>query len=138
MIYLQFTLKNLCVNTSRVFSSVEFIFNNCYNLHMQNYENSFSWESLTRIVIMGVVVFLCWRALGALPVILVALVLAMAFYPVIKKVQNKTKIPLILCIFLILIIPLALIVYLGFLYVPRIIAAVPMLLGSLDYIVSHS
>jgi predicted PurR-regulated permease PerM len=105
---------------------------------MINNEYLFSWESLTRIVIMGILVLLCWKALPIVPVVLVSLVLTAAFYPIIKKVQIKTKIPLVLCIFLILILPIIPFIFLGFIFIPRIVAEVPVLLNSLNNIISHS
>ena len=105
---------------------------------MQNYEHPFSWEALTRIVVMGIIVILCWKALGALPVILVAIVLAAAFYPIVKKVQAKTNMHLLLCIFLVLVVPLIPIIYVGFIFIPRIISDLPILFGSLNTIVGRS
>lgn len=105
---------------------------------MENNEKFFGWESLARIVVMGVLVFLCWKALSIIPIILVALVLTAAFYPIIKKIQNKTKMPLILSIFLILIIPIIPFIYLGFVFIPRIVTEIPALLISINNIIGHS
>lgn len=105
---------------------------------MEKKEHIFSWEALVRIVVMGVLVFLCWKALSILPVILVSLVLTAAFYPIVKKVQKRTRMPLILCIFLILIIPIIPFIILGFIFIPRIITQIPILLGSLNNIISNS
>ena len=105
---------------------------------MKNFEQTFSWEALTRIVIMGILVFLCWKVLSILPVILIALVLTAAFYPAVKKLQKKTKLPLILCIFLVLIVPIIPIIIFGFIFIPRIIREVPVLLGSINNVISHS
>jgi predicted PurR-regulated permease PerM len=105
---------------------------------MEKQENVFSFGALSRIVIMGVLVFLGWKALSVLPIILIALVLTAAFYPIIKKVHVKTKMPLILCILLILIIPIIPFVILGFVFIPRIIAQIPILLDSINNIISNS
>lgn len=105
---------------------------------MEKFEHVFSWEALTRIVIMGVLVFLCWKTFSILPVILISLVLTAAFYPAVKKLQNKTKMPLILCIFLVLIIPIIPIVIFGFIFIPRIAAEIPVLLGSINNVIGHS
>ena len=105
---------------------------------MEKIEHTFSWGALIRIVIMGVLVFLCWKTLSILPVILVALVLTAAFYPIVKKVQKKTRMPLLLCISLIVIIPIVPFILLGFIYIPRIVLELPNLLNSLNSIIGHS
>jgi len=105
---------------------------------MEKKEHLFSFEALTRIVIMGIIVLLGWKALSILPIILIALVLSAAFYPIIKTVQKKIKIPFILSIFLILIIPIIPFIVLGFIYIPKIINEVPFLLNSINNIISQS
>jgi predicted PurR-regulated permease PerM len=105
---------------------------------MEKIEQTFSWEALIRIVVMGVIVLLCWRALSILPVIIIALVLTVSFYPIVKKLKRATKIPLIFSIFLVLIVPIIPFIFLGYLFIPRIVAEIPNLLASLNYIISHS
>ncbi len=105
---------------------------------MEKHEHPFSWESLTRIVVVGVIVYLCWRALSVLPIIIIAFVLTAAFYPLVKKLKNLTKMPLILSIFLVLIVPIVPFVLLGYIFIPRIVQEIPVLLASLNTIISHS
>jgi predicted PurR-regulated permease PerM len=105
---------------------------------MMKKEHPFSWQALTRIVITGVIVFLAWRALSILPVIIIAFVLTAAFYPVVKKVKKITKMPLVLAIFLILIVPFIPFIILGVIFIPRIAREIPVLLASLNAIISHS
>jgi predicted PurR-regulated permease PerM len=105
---------------------------------MEKQEHLLSFEALTRIVIVGIIVLLGWKALSILPIILIALVLSAAFYPIIKTVQKKIKIPFILSIFLILIIPIIPFIVLGFIYIPKIINEVPFLLNSINNIISQS
>ena len=105
---------------------------------MEKFEQVFSWEALIRIIIMGVLVFLCWKTFSILPVILVSLVLTAAFYPAVKKLQQKMRIPLILSIFLILIVPIIPIVIFGFIFIPRIAREIPVLLDSINNVISHS
>ena len=105
---------------------------------MKKHEQFFSWGALIRIVIMGILVFLGWKALSILPVILISLVLTAAFYPIVKKVQQKTKMPLILSIFLILIIPIIPFIILGFIFIPRIVTQIPILLNSINNIIGNS
>ena len=109
-----------------------------YLRSMTKQEHPFSWQALMRIVVIGILVLLCWKALSVLPVIIIAFVLTTAFYPVIKKIQTKTKMPLILCIFLVLIIPIIPVFILAFLFIQRIVADAPALLTSLNSIVVHS
>jgi len=105
---------------------------------MEKQEHTLGWDALIRIVIMGVIVLLCYRTLSVLPVILISLVLTAAFYPTVKKVQKKTKMPIILCIFLILIVPIIPFVILGIVYIPRIVSEIPTLLASINNVISHS
>ncbi len=105
---------------------------------MQKHEHPFSWEALARIVVVGVAVLLCWKALSVLPIIIIASVLTVSFYPIVKKLQTKTKIPLLLSIFLILIVPIVPFVILGFIFIPRIANEIPSLLVSLNSIISSS
>lgn len=105
---------------------------------MEKYEHTFSWEALTRIATAGILVFLCWKALAVFPIILIAFVLAASFYPIVIRMQKKTKIPLIGCIFSILILPIIPFVVLGIIFVPKIAMEIPVLLNSLNSIVSRS
>ncbi len=105
---------------------------------MEKHEHTFSWEALTRIIIMSVAVILAWKALDVFPTILIAAVLATSFYPVIRRVQRKTHIPLIVCIFLVLIVPLIPFVFLLFIFIPRIVVEIPILLTSLNVILGRS
>lgn len=104
---------------------------------MERHDHTFSWEALTRIVIMGVIVLLVWKVLVILPVILISFVLAAAFYPIVRKVQKKTKFPLVLSIFLVLILPLALLVVFAFSFIPSIARQLPDLFTNLNAIAGH-
>ena len=70
---------------------------------MEKQEQVFSWEALTRIIVVCAVIFLLWKMLSILSIVLIAVVLAVSFYPFIKKVQKKTRMPLVAAIFLVLI-----------------------------------
>ena len=105
---------------------------------MEKHEHPLSWEALTRIVLMGIIVYLCWRVLGVFPIIILSFVLAAAFYPVVHTVVRKTRMPLVLAIFLVLVVPILALIGLAVLFTPRIAAEVPVLLTSLDAIVGHS
>ncbi len=90
-----------------------------------------------RIVLMGIIVILGWKALGIFPVILIAFVLAASFYPLVKNVEKKTHMPFMLCIFLILIVPLVLIAFFGASFIPRLLIQLPDLLASLNLSLSQ-
>ena len=105
---------------------------------MEKYEHPFSWEALTRIVVVGIIVFLCWKVLSILPIIIIASVLTVSLYPIVKKLQKATKIPFLLSIFLVFIVPIIPFVYLGYVFVPQIAREIPNLLMSLNTIISHS
>ena len=104
---------------------------------MENHEHPLSWAALIRVVIMGVIVILFWKILGILPVILIAFVLAAAFYPLVKRLQKKTKLPFILSIFLVLIVPLILFIMLASSFVPNLVAQLPELFTNLNTIIGH-
>lgn len=74
------------------------------------YEHPFSWKALFRIILAGLLVLLAWKALGVFVDILIALILAAAYYPVTAKL--KTKLPNLfatILAFLFLLVPFALI-----------------------------
>ena len=78
---------------------------------MEPGRHPFSWQGLARIITAGLVVFLIWKSIGVFVVVLIALVIAAALYPVAKK-MNK-KIPMIVAttlVIIILLIPIALLV----------------------------
>lgn len=105
---------------------------------MEKNEHPFSWKALIRIIIMGVTVFLCWKALTVFPIILIALVLTAAFYPIVKKTQKITKMPLLICVSLVLIVPIIPFIILGFIFIPSIVSEIPTLLNSINSIISQS
>ena len=105
---------------------------------MEKKEHPLSWEALARIVVVGIIVFLAWKVLSILPVIIIASVLTVSLYPIIKKLQKATKIPFLLSIFLVFIVPIIPFVYLGYFFVPQVIRELPNLLMSLNIIISHS
>ena len=76
--------------------------------------------------------------LSILSIVLIAVVLAVSFYPFIKKVQKKTRMPLVAAIFLVLILPLLALVIFGVAFIPSIVREVPVLLSSLNSIISSS
>ncbi len=105
---------------------------------MEKNEHPLSWQALARIVAMGVIVVLFWKALPAFPVILIAFVLATALYPIVKIVQKKTKMPKLLTIFLVLIAPIIPFIYWAFTFIPRIAGEIPNMFLTLSNTITHS
>jgi predicted PurR-regulated permease PerM len=104
---------------------------------MESREHPLSWEALSRIVIFGVIILLVWKALGAVVIIVVALVLTASLHPIVQAIHKKTKFPVLLStlvVFLILLIPFLII---GFALIPNIGNQLPQILSSIDYTVSH-
>ena len=56
---------------------------------MEPGRHPFSWQGLARIITAGLVVFLIWKSIGVFVVVLIALVIAAALYPVAKKMNKK-------------------------------------------------
>ena len=104
---------------------------------MEKYEHPLSWLALIRIVLMGVMVILAWRVLDILPSILIAIVLAAAFYPMVKRLEKKAKFPLALSIFVVFIIPLVLFLIFAFNFIPSLARELPALFQNLNAIAGH-
>jgi predicted PurR-regulated permease PerM len=104
---------------------------------MEQQEHPFSWEALSRIVLMGIGLLLVWKALGAVINVVIALVLTASLRPLVNSLHIKTKLPVLLCtliIFLLLIIPFIII---GFAVVPNFSSQLPQLLSRIDSTVSQ-
>ena len=104
---------------------------------MEPRDHPFSWEALSRIVLMGIGLLLIWKALGAVVDVVIALVLTASLQPLVNSLHVKTKLPVLLCtliIFLLLIIPFVII---GFTVVPNFSSQLPQLLSRIDSTVSQ-
>jgi predicted PurR-regulated permease PerM len=78
---------------------------------MQTYEHPFSWQALIRIIITGFTLFIAWKAIDIFISILIALIISVALYPIIAKLNKKLpKIVSILSVLLILLIPFGIII----------------------------
>lgn len=99
---------------------------------MKNQEHPLSWEALTRVVLMGIIILLIWKALGAVTLIIVALVLSASLYPLVETFHKKIKLPLLfslIIVFLMLLIPFVII---GFTIIPSLIAQFPELMARIN------
>ncbi len=104
---------------------------------MENNEHTLSWQALTRLVLMGVIVILIWKALLAIMIIIIALVISAALYPIVQIVHTKIKLsmlPSILAVFIILLIPFIII---GFTVIPSLNTQFPQLLTHINNIINQ-
>ncbi len=104
---------------------------------METHEHPLSWEALSRIVLMGTGLLLIWKALGAVVVVIVALVLTFSLQPLVHKLHEKSHMPVMLCAFMVfgaLLIPF---IALGFLAAPNITTQLPQLYASIDTTLNH-
>lgn len=100
-------------------------------------DHPFSWEALSRIVLMGISLLLVWKALGAVVDVVIALVLTASLQPLVNSLHIKTKLPVLLCtliIFLLLIIPF---IVIGFTVVLNFSSQLTQLLSRIDSTVSQ-
>jgi predicted PurR-regulated permease PerM len=107
------------------------------NLMAEQRDHPFSWEALTRIILTVVVVILVWKAADALVDILIALVLAAALSPVVKKMHKATRLPRLFSILLVLLVVLVPLAVLGFTVIPQLSTEVPNLINNLNTVVGH-
>ncbi len=102
---------------------------------MTKYEHPFSWQALGRIVAMSLMVFLVWKMIGVFIIILVAIMLAVAIYPIVKTVNKK--LPLLLSILLVFITFLIPFVLFGIFVLPDLFWQLPGLLNTLRPIINQ-
>ncbi len=104
---------------------------------MEPHEHPFSWAALTRIVLTGVILLLVWKSLGAVVDIVIAMVLTASLHPLVHSLHARTKLPVLLCTFIIFIILLIPFLIIGFTIVPNINTQLPQLLASIDTTVNN-
>jgi len=98
-------------------------------------EHPLSWQALGRILTIGLLVFLVWKMMGIFITVFIAIILAVAIYPIVKTVNRKLPLVLsILFVFLALLIPFVL--FCIFL-LPDLFRQMPELLGTLRPLVSQ-
>ncbi len=99
-----------------------------------------SFQALARIVVTGLALYLAWKGLSVLIVLLIAIIVSMALYPVAIKLHKK-KIPWLLTVVLVvslLLIPLiAVTVLMGFAFanqLPEVITSIRTLVENASFI----
>lgn len=90
---------------------------------MTESEHPFSWQALGRIAVAGVLALLVWQAIGVFVYILIAVILATAIYPMVRKIN--TQLPLVVSAILVLFIILVPVVLFGVFVLPNLIREFP-------------
>ncbi|MEI6238680.1 MAG: hypothetical protein WCP15_04070 [bacterium] len=81
---------------------------------------------------------LSWEALGAFVVIIITLVLTASLHPLVHSLHRKTKIPVLLCTFIILLILLIPFAIIGLMIIPNLVnGQLPQLFTSIDVTLKH-
>ncbi len=103
---------------------------------MNTHEHPLSWRALGRVVAVGLIVFLSWKAIWIFVDILIALMLATALYPIVEKVNKK--LPLLLSIVTVIVGILLPFAILGFFIIPALTKQLPDLLNAFYGVISHA
>jgi predicted PurR-regulated permease PerM len=103
---------------------------------MNDSKHPFSWQSLGRILITLLVVFLAWQSINALILILIALIFSVSLYPVVM-VFNK-KLPLLLSIIIVSVLLFVPLIGIGLFAAYNLADQFPALLRMINQIVNSS
>ena len=104
---------------------------------METHEHPFSWEALSRIVLLGLLILFVWKSIGAVAIIVIAIVLTSALHPLVQTLHNKIRLPILLStiiVFLSLFIPFLII---GITIIPNLSTELPNLLTNIDSTLSQ-
>ena len=103
---------------------------------MTNKEHPLSWNALGRVVVVALGLYLAWRAVDVLVALLMALILATALFPLVRKLRkHMSLLAADLIVFGIVLVPFVLF---GVFLAPRIVDEIPSLLATLHQILSHA
>lgn len=101
---------------------------------MNSEEHTLSWAAIFRVIIAGVCVYLVWRLLNIILLILVSMMLAAAFYPIVKRLAKRMPIVLAAILaFSLLVVPLILLV---FSVLPGLVEQFPDIIKALDKVLN--
>ena len=103
---------------------------------MSSAEHPFSWPAIIRLITAGIILYFMWQAANILVVILIAVMLATAFYPLVVKLS--TKIPLTLAAILAMLILLVPFILIGASVIPHFIKEFPHLVETVNHLVKNS
>jgi predicted PurR-regulated permease PerM len=103
---------------------------------MTNKDHPFSWQALGRIVVVGLGLFIAWRAVSVLVAILIALMIATAVYPLVKKLAAHMRImPAAILVFTAILTPFILF---GVFITPKLVSQIPSLIDALHAILGRA
>ena len=103
---------------------------------MTNKDHPLSWQALGRVVLLGLGLLLAWKAVTVLVGILIALILATAVYPFVKRLRRKMPLlPAAMIVFGLILVPFVLF---GIFVVPNILSQIPSLVDAFHQILSHA
>lgn len=104
---------------------------------MKTQEETLSWRALGRIVLVGAIILLLWKAVGAMTIIVVALIFAVSLYPIVEFIRTKTKIPMLLSILLVIILLLLPFFVIAIAIIPSFNTQFPMLLTQINVVIKN-
>lgn len=99
-------------------------------------EQTLSWRSIFRILATIVVVYLCIRLVQLILVILISMMLAAAFSPIVNRLRNWM--PVTLASVLVMLALLSPIVLIAVLVIPNLVQQFPDVLKTINSILAHS
>lgn len=104
--------------------------------HIQKIEHLISWGALLRIVVVVLAIFLIWNLGRILLLVLLALMLASALYPIVRFFNRKISLPIAaVLVTLLIFIP---IIVIGVVLISSFIEQLPSLLKTLNSILKQS
>lgn len=99
-------------------------------------EHTVSWRTIFRVILAGLLVFLTFKLIQVFLVIIVSMMLASAFSPIVNKL--KTKIPVALASVLVMLALLSPIIIVAISIVPNLIQQFPDILHTINLILSKA
>ena len=103
---------------------------------MTNKEHPFSWQAIGRLILAGLGLYLAWQAMSVLVAILMALIIATALFPFVRRLRkHMSLLGAAMIVFGIVLVPF---IWFGVFMAPGIISQIPSLLAALHQILAHS
>jgi predicted PurR-regulated permease PerM len=99
-------------------------------------EHTLSWAALGRVVLLALGLYLAWRALDVLVALIMALIIATALFPFVRRLRRHMSLLwAAVIVFSTMLVPFILF---GVFIVPRIIGEIPSLLATLHEVLSNA
>lgn len=102
----------------------------------QQVEHPLSWFAIFRVVTVGLALFVIWKILGVIIIVLLSMMLAAALYPIVKSLGKKLPFTIAATIVILLLFLPIILVFITIL--PNFINQLPSLIKTLDAIVKSS